>query len=122
VYSLFLRVEKFGMSGEPSTEVGGKPEKLSLDGEASFQFHAAYLVYSELFDAAKSEDERKELNQNLLALKQNQIDCETFYRNIARYRKTVPAQRLDRVFFETQRKKDWRMKTQRQERMKRHKR
>jgi hypothetical protein len=97
------------------------PEKLLLDDLSNFQFHAAYLVYSELFDKATEPEVKKELNKNIENLKQNQIDCETFYRNIAHYRKVAPVQRQDNAIFQTQRKKDWRMKAQRQERIKRHK-
>jgi predicted aldo/keto reductase-like oxidoreductase len=96
-------------------------EKLLTDDSSNFQFHAAYLVYSETFDHA-SEDAKKELNQNLEDLKSTKIDYETFYINISRYRKLdQPMQRGGKFTVATQRKKDWRMKTQRQERIKRHK-
>ncbi|MGA2680864.1 MAG: hypothetical protein ABSF44_03585 [Candidatus Bathyarchaeia archaeon] len=96
-------------------------EKLLIDDPSSFQFHAAYLVYSEAFDHA-GEDAKKELNQNLENLKSNKIDLETFYVNISRYRKVEQMPRQGGKFtVATQRKKDWRKKTQRQERIKRHK-
>jgi hypothetical protein len=57
---------------------------------------------------------------NIEALKQNQINYETFYEHIARHRKMADTQQL-RFSLQTQRKKDWRRKTQRQERIKRHK-
>jgi len=96
-------------------------EKLLIDDPSSFQFHAAYLVYSDTFDLA-NEDAKKELNQNLEDLKENKIDAQTFYVNISRFRKIdQPMGRPGKFTVATQRKKDWRMKTQRSERIKRHK-
>ena len=96
-------------------------EKLLIDDTSNFQFHAAYLVYSETFDTA-TDDAKKDLNQNLEDLKSNKIDAQTFYVNISRYRKLEPMGRQSGKFtVATQRKKDWRMKTQRSERIKRHK-
>ena len=96
-------------------------EKLLIDNPSNFQFHAAYLVYDETFDHA-SEEAKKDLNQNLEDLKEGKIDCSTFYMNISRYRKIEQMPRQGgRLTVTTQRKKDWRMKTQRQERIRRHK-
>jgi hypothetical protein len=111
------------MTEEPNDSNTNEPqiEKLLIDDPSSFQFHAAYLVYSEAFDHA-GEDAKKELNQNLEDLKSNKIDLETFYVNISRYRKVEQMPRQGGKFtVATQRKKDWRKKTQRQERIKRHK-
>jgi predicted aldo/keto reductase-like oxidoreductase len=97
-------------------------EKLLIDNPSNFQFHAAYLVYSEAFDKANEEMARKELNQHLEDLQANKIDYQTFYVNISHYRKLEQMPRQGGKFtVATQRKKDWRMKTQRQERIKRHK-
>ncbi len=111
------------MTEEPNEPTSNEPqtEKLLIDDPSSFQFHAAYLVYSEAFDHA-GEDARKELNLSLEDLKSNKIDLETFYVNISRYRKVEQMPRQGGKFtVTTQRKKDWRKKTQRQERIKRHK-
>jgi hypothetical protein len=114
------------MTQEPNEQNNPNPsalqiEKLLIDDPSSFQFHAAYLVYSDTFDGA-TDDAKKELNRNLEDLKSNKIDCETFYLNISRYRKLdQPVQRGGKFTVATQRKKDWRMKTQRSERIKRHK-
>ena len=95
-------------------------EKLLIDNPSNFQFHAAYLVYSETFDKVTEAEAKKELNQNIEDLKSNKIDYETFYVNTSHHRKlTMPRQ--ERFSLTTQRKKDWRKKTQRQERIKRHK-
>jgi hypothetical protein len=95
-------------------------EKLLIDNPSNFQFHAAYLVYSETFDKMNEMQAKQELNQNIEDLKENKINPESFYMNISRYRK-VDVPRQERFSVQTQRKKDWRMKTQRQERIRRHK-
>jgi hypothetical protein len=109
------------MTDEPSNQETRPTEKLNLDDLSNFQFHAAYMVYSELFDNATEPEVKKELNKHIEDLKQNQIGYEAFYRNIAHFRKVAPLQRQDKAMFQTQRKKDWRMKTQRTERIRRHK-
>jgi hypothetical protein len=109
------------MTEQPDKQEQPAPEKLSIDDPSNFQFHAAYLVYSDLFDKAQSDEVKREINGHIQALKQNQIDPETFYRNVARHRKMEPAPRQERFSLQTQRKKDWRIKEQRQERFKRHK-
>jgi hypothetical protein len=95
-------------------------EKLLIDDLSNFQFHAAYLVYEEAFDKASDAEAKEVLNQNIQDLKENKISTETFYGNVSRYRK-LDAPRQERFSMQTQRKKDWRKKTQRQERIKRHK-
>jgi len=95
-------------------------EKLLIDDFSSFQFHAAYLVYEEAFDKATDVEAKEELNRNIEDLKENKISTETFYGNVSRYRK-LDVPRQERFSMQTQRKKDWRKKTQRQDRIKRHK-
>jgi hypothetical protein len=106
---------------QPSNTESAKSEKLLIDDTTNFQFHAAYMVYDETFDKASSASDKAELNGNILDLKENKISLETFYQNIAPIRKIGPMPRQERFVMQTQRKKDWRMKTQRQERIKRHK-
>ena len=97
-------------------------EKLLIDNPSDFQFHAAYLTYSSTFDKVTSPDAKKQLNQNIKALQENQIDYPTFYRNISPYRTEEGSQRnYGRAVVRTQRKRDWRRKTQRHERIERHK-
>jgi hypothetical protein len=95
-------------------------EKLLIDDFSNFQFHAAYLVYEEAFDKVSDVESKEELNQNIQDLKDNKITTETFYGNVSRFRK-LDVPRQERFSMQTQRKKDWRKKTQRQERIKRHK-
>jgi len=109
------------MSEEPNKNETPLPEKLLIDEPTNFPFHAAYLVYSELFGNTTDAEAKADLNRNIEALKENRIDCETFYRNIAHYRKMSSNPRQERFSLQTQRKRDWRKKTQRQERIKRHK-
>jgi hypothetical protein len=104
-------------NNEPASQ-----EKLLIDNLSNFQFHAAYLTYSNIFDKATNLETKKQLNQNILALQQNQIDYSTFYRNISQYRTEEGSQHdYGRTFLKTQRKRDWRRKTQRHERIERHK-
>jgi hypothetical protein len=109
------------MTEEPNKSETPPPEKLLIDDPMNFPFHAAYVVYSELFDNITNIDTRADLNRNIEALKDNRIDPETFYRNIAHHRKMGPNQRQERFSLQTQRKRDWRKKAQRQDRIKRHK-
>jgi hypothetical protein len=108
------------MTEEPKSEKP-LPEKLLIDELTNFPFHAAYVVYSDLFDNVTDAEAKADLNRNIEALKEKRIDCETFYRNIAHHRKMSPTPYHDRFSVPTQRKKDWRKKSQRQERIKRHK-
>jgi hypothetical protein len=111
------------MTEEPSKDQTPPqpPEKLLIDEPTNFPFHAAYLVYSDLFDSISNNEARSDLNRNMEALKQNRIDYETYYRNIAHHRKLAPNPHQERFSLQTQRKKDWRKKSQREERIKRHK-
>ncbi|MCW3996645.1 MAG: hypothetical protein NWE98_10935 [Candidatus Bathyarchaeota archaeon] len=108
------------MTEQPNENTQPQIEKLLIDNPSNFQFHAAYLVYAEAFDKVNNPQAKLELNQNMQNLHDNKIDLQTFYVNVSRYRKIdVPPQ--ERFSMQTQRKKDWRRKTQRQDRIKRHK-
>ena len=110
------------MTEQPPTTPEPTPQKLEIDDPTNFQFHAAYMVYSELFDGASGIDVKKDLNSNLEALKNGAIGLEEFYRNVNRYRRDVSTERRhDKFSVQTQRKRDWRMKSQKQDRIRRHK-
>ena len=109
------------MTEEPNKNETPLPEKLLIDEPMNFPFHAAYVVYAELFDNAAEAEAKADLNRNIEALKENRIDPETFYRNIAHHRKMSTGPYHDRFSLQTQRKRDWRKKAQRQDRIKRHK-
>lgn len=109
------------MTGEPNDKESTPPEKLLIDKPSDFQFHAAYLAYSEVFDKTSSIEVKKALNESITALQQNQIDYATFYSNISQHRAMTGSQnRYDRTFIKTQRKKEWRLQAQKHERNKRH--
>ncbi len=96
-------------------------EKLLIDDPSDFQFHAAYLAYAEVYDKLVGSESKKDLNQNLEALRQNQIDYPTYYRNIDQYRAgTSSGQYRGQSFVKTQRKRQWRRATQKRERIQRH--
>ncbi len=97
------------------------PEKLLIDDASDFQFHAAYLAYSQAFDKTFGEDGKKLLNDNICSLQRKEIDYSTFYRNISQYRGSEANLYIhNRPFIATQKKQEWRRKTQKQERIKRH--
>jgi len=110
------------MTEQPNEQNNPQPqiEKLLIDIPENFQFHAAYLVYADAFDKVRDDHARSELNRNIQELSENKIDPETFYANVSRFRK-LDAPRQERFSMQTQRKKDWRKKTQRSDRIKRHK-
>jgi hypothetical protein len=108
------------MTEQPYEKNIQTPEKLDIDDPENFQFHAAYSVYVEAFDRTSDSETKAELNQFILDLKENKMEYATFYREVAPFRK-IDVPRQERFAVQTQRKKDWRKKTQRQDRIKRHK-
>jgi hypothetical protein len=116
-------VLKLGSMSEGSEEAKPVlPEKLLIDDPSNFQFHAAYLTYSDVFDRTNNAEGRKLLNENIEALQQNRIDASTFYRNISQFRPNVGGQRESgRTVIRTQRKREWRRQVQKHERIERHK-
>ncbi len=97
------------------------PEKLLIDNPSNFQFHAAYVAYSDSYDRISNSEARKRLNENILALQQGQIDFQTFYRNISQFRLEDSFQHdYGRAIIRTQRKREWRRKTQKHDRIERH--
>ncbi len=110
------------MTEQPPSNPEPAPKKLDIDDLSNFQFHAAYLVYSELFEHVSTDQDKRDLNQNIEDLKAGKITPEGFYRNVARFRgEGMSERRRDRFTLQTQRKKDWRMKSQKQDRIRRHK-
>jgi len=110
------------MTEESSNNESTSLEKLLIDNPSDFQFHAAYLTYSNTYDKTTSPEIKKQLNQNIKALQQNQMDYSTFYKNINQYRTEDDSQyNRGRTLIKTQRKREWRRKTQRHERIERHK-
>lgn len=96
--------------------------KLLIDKPSDFKFHAAYMAYSETWDKIDTPDIRNELNNILTALSKDEMDYSNFYRALDEYRRHGSRHfEFSRERIETQRKRDWRQKSNRQERNARHK-
>jgi len=110
------------MTEESDNNESTSLEKLLIDNPSDFQFHAAYLTYSNTYDKTTNPETKKQLNHNIRALQQNQIDYPTFYKNIDQHRILDGSQHnYGRALIKTQKKREWRRKTQRHERIERHK-
>jgi len=111
------------MIEESGAKDSASPEKLLIDDPSNFQFHAAYLTYSDIFDRATGAEAKKKLNESITALKENQVAYEVFYENIDQFRGgDGPQHGYGRAFIKTQKKREWRRKTQKHERIQRHRR
>jgi hypothetical protein len=60
------------MTEEPE-EKDASPEKLLIDQPSDFQFHAAYVAYSEAYDNTSNPETQEQLNKMILALQQKKI-------------------------------------------------
>jgi len=108
---------------EPTEQAAVEPVvKQMVDRPSDFRFHAAYMVYSEAWDRTSSSEDKLRLNEAITMLSEDKIDCETFYRQISQYRGHTGTDQFGggRAFIETQRKRDWRRREQKDERNKRH--
>lgn len=108
---------------EPSEKAkeSALPEKLMIDDLADFQFHAAYVTYSEIFDRTAHAETKEQLNECIVRLKRHEIDTQTFYSNISRFRGEEVQRGYTRSYVTGQSKKHWRRETQKRERIGRHK-
>ena len=97
-------------------------EKLLIDDTSNFQFHAAYLAYSEAFDKIDTPEIKKQLNEGIQALQKGEINYSAFYSSINKYREENRTKGHRRAQIRTQRKRDWRKNTQKRERNKRYRR
>jgi len=111
-------------SAEQTEQAAAEPvvEKQMIDKPSDFRFHAAYVTYSDIFDKTQSSDDKQKLNEAITMLAEDKIDCETFYRQIGQYRGHAGPDQFSggRAFIETQRKRDWRRREERDSRNKRH--
>ena len=108
---------------EQAEQVAPEPvPKQMIDRPADFRFHAAYLIYSDAWDRTSSEETKQKLNEAITMLSEDKIDCETYYRQISQYRAHSESDQFGsgRAFIETQRKRDWRRREERDSRNKRH--
>jgi len=102
----------------PSEEI----TKLLIDKPSDFKFHAAYMAYSETWDKINSPETRTELNDILTSLSKDKISYSSFYKALDEYRSRGSRHyEFSRERIETQRKRDWRQKRNRQERNSRYK-
>lgn len=108
------------MTKESNDNKSTSPKKLLIDNPSDFQFHAAFLAYSEAFENVKDDETREQLNNNITALQKSQMDYPTFYGALSQYRETGRGHQGSRTLIKTQRKREWRRNTQRRERNKRH--
>jgi len=117
------------MTQEPNTEdkkaATTAVSKLLIDRPSDFRFHAAYLIYSGAWDKNTSEEVRKKLNEMMEALSKNEIDYENFYQEMNQYRAEFNPEHFrgglgGKTYIETQRKKDWRKREERDRRNARH--
>ena len=94
-------------------------DKLVVDDESDFGFHAAYLTYAKVYDENNDEEMRLELNQIMLLLAENK-DYSAFYREIGKYRKNASTRYSNTVRFKTQKKRAWRRNLAKKTNMSRH--
>ncbi len=98
------------MGQESKTDDTAVP-KLLIDRPSDFKFHAAYLIYSQAWDENPSQEVRGKLNEIIASLSKDEIDYQSFYRNVSQYRVEFNPEHYSgggRTRIETQRKRDWR--------------
>ena len=104
---------------KPQTE---EVTKRLIDKPSDFKFHAAYLAYSGTWDKITSPDTRTELNNIFTSLSKEEMSYSSFYRTLDEYRRRGSKHyEFSRQRIETQRKRDWRKKRNKQERNSRYK-
>jgi len=119
--AMSLMTEEPNPSSDKTETAAATVPKQLIDRPQDFRFHAAYLVYSDAWDKAASQEAKLKLNEIISALSSEQIDYDTFYREISQYRGFKSEHfNSGRAFIETQRKKDWRRREEREGRNKRH--
>ena len=91
--------------------------KLLIDKPSDFKFHAAYIAYSETWEKIESPNTRNELNGILTSLSTDEMSYSNFYRALDDYRRGDSRHyEFSRDKIETQRKRDWRHKQNKDER------
>ena len=97
--------------------------KLLIDRPSDFRFHAAYLIYSSAWDKATLQEDKKRLNGMVEALSKDVVDYERFYQEINRFRVEFNPEHFSGGFqprIESQRKRDWRKREEKDRRNARH--
>jgi len=94
---------------KPQSNEDEEVTKLMIDRPSDFRFHAAYLAYSETWDKITLQETKTELNDIMSLLSKEEISYSSFYKRLDEYRRggskhfAYPRKRI-----ETQRKRDWR--------------
>jgi hypothetical protein len=97
--------------------------KLMIDSPSDFRFHAAYLAYSETWDKTASQEVKTKLNEIMSSLSKEETSFSSFYKGLDQFRRrgakhyAYPRKRI-----ETQRKRDWRKRQNKDMRNARHRR
>ncbi|MDH5390500.1 MAG: hypothetical protein OEZ18_05695 [Candidatus Bathyarchaeota archaeon] len=97
--------------------------KLMIDRPSDFRFHAAYLAYSETWDKTTSQEGKTKLNEIMSSLSKEEVRFSSFYKGLDQFRRqgakhyAYPRKRI-----ETQRKRDWRKRQNKEMRNARHRR
>ncbi len=95
--------------------------KLMIDKPSDFRFHAAYLAYSETWDKIFSQETKTELNEIISLLSEEKISYSSFYKRLDEYRRQDSTHyAFPRKRIETQRKRDWRKRQNKDMRNKRY--
>ena len=94
-----------------------------VDRPSDFRFHAAYLAYSETWDKTASQEVKIKLNEITSSLSKEEINYSSFYKRLDQFRRQS-AKHYDfpRKRIETQRKRDWRKRQNRDMKNARHRR
>ena len=106
---------------EPQSNENEEVTKLMIDRPSDFRFHAAYLAYSETWDKSTFQETKTELNEIMSLLSKEEITYSIFYKRLDEYRRqgskhfAYPRKRI-----ETQRKRDWRKRQNKDMRNSRH--
>ena len=95
------------------------PNKLPIDREDDFKFHCAYLAYSKAWDENTAPEARKKLNELIESLQGQKISYDLFYRQLDEFRDIHGYMRQG---IQTARKREWRYKEQKRNRISRHRR
>ena len=109
---------------EPNVDDAVAP-KLMIDRPSDFRFHATYLIYSQAWDKATSQEIKSKLNEMITSLSKDEIDYKTFYGRIGQYRAELNPEQYyvgTRARIETQGKRDARKREAKNSRNARHKR
>lgn len=94
---------------------------LSIDNPTDFKFHAAYTMYAKAWEDNASDEARSKLNGLIQALSEDEANYGAFYGELSQFRDPSSGFK-SRGRIRGQRKRDWRRKEAKKNRLARHKR